>query len=348
MKKIFLLILSILVILFPCYSQCKCEKIDTEGVNKSYHCQTLPIASDNSTQVGITVASDYEQHYLALTIRFRYSALDLVSGLSIRLQNNKVIELDLAKSGISYIENSQVVQGVFTLTENSISELSVSGIKTISFNLSDNITHIYESKTNSNVLINQIKCLPKLSVSKSTSLDEKNGFQDFKLGMSIEKFPNFPIVKKNNIENNLLEYYELDEPNLDILDNKIDYISFYCVDKIIIKIYVKVHYDKNNEIYELLKETFGTPNEYKNIDKKVKDALSFSESEIKGKEVKWKGTKLILQYKDLQSNSEASSVIAKTKNWSTRNISLEYKISSYDDILQELKTKRIKKSTGKL
>lgn len=348
MKKVFILLFLLFIIILPSYSQCKCEVIHEEKRSESFQCQTLPIASDNSTQIGITVASNYEQHYLALTIRFRFSALDLISGLSIRLQNNKVVEFDLIKSGISYIDNSPIVQGVFALTENGARELGKSRIKTISFNLSDNITHIYEAKTNISVLINQIKCLPTLanttiSIAKSVNLDEKNGFQDFKLGMSIDNLSNLPIVKKNSIENNLLEYYYLDKPNLDILDNPIEYISFYCVDKIIIKIYLKVHSDKNNELYELLKETFGSAAQYKKVDEKVNDILSSSESTIKGQEAKWIGNKLTLQYNDIQSNSEISKVVG-----SPRNISLEYKVSNYDEILRGQKTKRIKKSSGKL
>jgi hypothetical protein len=159
MKKLFLLV-TILVFANSVHGQCNCEKIKRDDGATITQCKALQVSADNSTEIGISFASNGTSNFIAITIRFlKGQVKDVTSKITIRLDDNNMFSLDLVKSGLSYIGNSQVTNAVFKLTTTNISLMKKSNVKTVSFKLTDNLLHTYQVSMNSDVAKKQLNCL---------------------------------------------------------------------------------------------------------------------------------------------------------------------------------------------
>jgi hypothetical protein len=158
MKYIFS-ICAILFFINSLFAQCDCEKIYRDDGSTITQCNALPVAYDNSTQVGIAAASNGIDKYLTITVRFKETALDITGNLTLRLIDSNLLTFELVNSQLAFIGNSQVAQAVFLIDDTKIVKLKNSGIKTISFKLKDNLLRTYQATSNTAVLKNQIICL---------------------------------------------------------------------------------------------------------------------------------------------------------------------------------------------
>ena len=154
------LILSVLLTTTLIVSaQCNCELINREDGTTITQCPPLPVAFNDDTQVGVSASSNGESVYITVTVRFRYTADDFSGDLSIRLNDNNQINLEIVNSGLALVGNSQLAHAIFIADSNDILKLNKSGIKTISFRLKDGLLRTYEVKSNSTILMNQLTCL---------------------------------------------------------------------------------------------------------------------------------------------------------------------------------------------
>lgn len=157
-KSTFLFLLGFLLSI-DSFSQCNCETIKRDDGTNIVQCNVVQVASDNTTQIGLAAASNGEGIFITITIRFKNSAQNIVQNLFIRLEDNNMLSLPYVNSGLSYIGNSQVANGIFSLSELQAVKLKNSTIKTISVNLSDGFLRTYQLIMNNDVLMKQIKCL---------------------------------------------------------------------------------------------------------------------------------------------------------------------------------------------
>jgi hypothetical protein len=140
-------------------AQCNCEKIKREDGTTVTQCPPLPVSFDNSTEIGLSVASNGNSNFLALTIRFKGTVKNVVGKITIRLEDNNMFSLELVNSQLAYIGNSQVTNAVYTLTETNSSLLKKSNIKTASFTMEDKLLHTYQIKMNADVVKKELNCL---------------------------------------------------------------------------------------------------------------------------------------------------------------------------------------------
>lgn len=141
------------------HAQCNCETIDRFDGTKVTQCPPLPVAHNSKMEVGFSVASNGESEFAAITIRFQVRAQNITSNLSVRLDDNKMIQLELIDSQLSYIGGSQVTNAVFAISESNKASLKASKLKTISFKLEDNLLYTEEATLNEDVLRKQLNCL---------------------------------------------------------------------------------------------------------------------------------------------------------------------------------------------
>lgn len=141
------------------FSQCNCEQIHRDDGTIITQCIPLPVAYDNTTQIGLALSSNGEDDFLSVTVRFKHSAKELKGGVSIRLDNNQMMSFELFNGGLAYIGNSEVAQGVYLLPKSKKLELRKSRIKTLSIKLNDNLLRTYEATSNRDVLMKQVDCL---------------------------------------------------------------------------------------------------------------------------------------------------------------------------------------------
>lgn len=158
MKKLIIIILLGLSISLT-YGQCNCEKIKRNDGTTVTQCNPLPVANDNSTQIGLSIASNGKDNFVTLTIRFMSSVQNITGNLSLRLQDNNMLTLELVNAQLAYIGNSQVAQAVFKISDPDYSKMKNSKIRTISIKLSDGLIRTYEIKMNHDVLIKQLNCI---------------------------------------------------------------------------------------------------------------------------------------------------------------------------------------------
>jgi len=141
------------------YTQCDCEKIiRPDGVITT--CKTLPVAGNEKMQLGLSLAFNGKDYFLTSTIRFLVeSPLKIKGDLSIRLNDNNLLTFELVKTQGSYIGNSIVEHGIFSVNEDLLDKLQKSKILTITLNLDDNRMYTFEASMNQDVLQIQINCL---------------------------------------------------------------------------------------------------------------------------------------------------------------------------------------------
>jgi hypothetical protein len=141
--KIICIILLFISLSSTAFSQCNCEEIKRDDGTNILQCAVVQVASDQTTQVGIGTASNGESIFVTLTVRFKNTAQNITKDLYIRLDDNNMISLPYVNSSLSYIGNSQVANGIFSLPEKQTSKFLKSAIKTIS---ASNISGRYEQR----------------------------------------------------------------------------------------------------------------------------------------------------------------------------------------------------------
>jgi hypothetical protein len=158
MKK-FAISIFLFFIFSHIYAQCDCEKIQrSDGIITM--CKTLPVAGDNSLQVGLSLAYNGRDIFINSTIRFLSNEpLKITGDLSIRLVDNNLLTFKLVKTQGSYIGNSEVEIGIYNIDENQFTKIRNSKILTITIVLNHNKMHTLEATFNQDILINQAKCL---------------------------------------------------------------------------------------------------------------------------------------------------------------------------------------------
>lgn len=150
-------------------TSCDCQTMKREGVSV-IQCPPTPIAQDKSKEIGVAISSNGYDIYVATSVRFHNKALKINGNLSIRLKNNEILILELVNQKLSYIGDSEIAQGVFSLTNENKEKLESSDLMTISIVLGNNISHTLECIENSSVLRDQLICVNK-TLPKSDEID---------------------------------------------------------------------------------------------------------------------------------------------------------------------------------
>ena len=154
-----ILILAALLSVDSIIAQCNCEKIKREDGTTVTQCPPSQVASDNNTEIGLSLSSNGSDKFIALTVRFAGTAQNVIGNLAIRTADNNLFTLTLINSGLSYIGNSQVTNAIFLLSGDNITLLKNSNIKTVSFTLADNLLHTCTLKMNTDIIKKQLSCL---------------------------------------------------------------------------------------------------------------------------------------------------------------------------------------------
>jgi hypothetical protein len=141
------------------YAQCACPVIKRDDGANIVQCNPLPVAYNNETQVGLAIASNGEDNFITVTVRFKDYAQKLIGTLSIRLEDDHQFTFGLVNSGLSQIGDSYVSQAVYVLDQSALQKLSISRVKTISITFADEIMRTYNAVNNRDVLISQLRCL---------------------------------------------------------------------------------------------------------------------------------------------------------------------------------------------
>lgn len=141
------------------YAQCACPVIKRDDGANIIQCNPLPVAYNNSTQVGLAIASNGGDDFITVTVRFKENAQKLIGTVSIRLDNDHLFTFGIVNNGLAQVGDSYVSQAVYMLDEAALLKLSSSRIKTISVTFADEIVRAYNVVENRDVLITQLRCL---------------------------------------------------------------------------------------------------------------------------------------------------------------------------------------------
>lgn len=143
------------------YGQCNCPKISREDGTVVTQCNPLPVSGDNSTQIGLSVAANGSDAFVALTVRFAKSASKLAVGskLYVVLDDNNSVSLTLLKQSPLSIGNSPVTQGIFGINEQQAVKLLKSDIKVVTFTTASGVQRVYQAKQNRDVISSQLNCI---------------------------------------------------------------------------------------------------------------------------------------------------------------------------------------------
>ena len=141
-------------------NDCNCHKMNKDGV-VVFQCQTLPVANDNTIQVGLGVGSVNNSPYVSVTIRFKDTAIELDKSFELHLwlDNGNIVDLQYLNGGLAQMGNSQVAQGIFPLNSGQLIKLKASNIKVVAIKLTDGLRRSYQVKMNPSLLSDQLKCL---------------------------------------------------------------------------------------------------------------------------------------------------------------------------------------------
>jgi len=139
---------------------CDCQNIHRDDGTEITQCISLPVASDSTLEFGLAIASNGQDNFVTVTIRFFATVKEINGNLSIRLKDNNLLTFVLVNKGLAYIGNSQVSQAIFALNANKIKQLKSSELLTVSLKL-DNLIHTLECNTNTSILKEQLICLTK-------------------------------------------------------------------------------------------------------------------------------------------------------------------------------------------
>jgi len=153
-----LVTLALLFYSISSQAQCRCQKINRNGTQIT-QCQPLPVAYDNTSQIGVSIVSNGRSDFIAITVRFKNSAKKITSDLTLYMDNQSMIKLPLINSQLAYIGNSEVAQAIYQTDKSDLASLGSSNIKTMSFKMHDNMIRTYQAKKNKDILVKQLKCL---------------------------------------------------------------------------------------------------------------------------------------------------------------------------------------------
>jgi len=140
---------------------CECQKINRDDGTKVTQFISLPVASDNKLEFGMAISSNGENIFIAVTLRFNGTASKIMDNLSIRLDDNNLITVQLVNQNLAYIGNSQVANGIFVLDESAIQKLKSSNLQTVSVKLADTFIHTLTCNKNVSLLKEQLTCFSK-------------------------------------------------------------------------------------------------------------------------------------------------------------------------------------------
>jgi hypothetical protein len=257
------------------FPQCNCEEIKRDDGTNILQCAVVQVASDQTTQVGIGTASNGESIFITLTVRFKNTAQYITKDLYIRLDDNNMISLPFVNSSLSYIGNSQVANGIFSLPEKQTSKFLKSAIKTISFNLTNGLLVTYQVDMNKDVLEKQINCIPQFKTgsklddipqsqtgSKLDELDKKNGFRSLQFGKSVNEISDFKLELNRKVDGESV--YSISNPDIKINEVPVKSIDCYFIMDKLVRISIELDlWGRSNvsasNVVDLLVSTFGTP-----------------------------------------------------------------------------------------
>jgi len=139
---------------------CNCQKMMKDGATV-LQCQILPIANDNTTQIGLGAGKANNNLSVSLTIRFIDKAMEIDRSyeFSLWLDDGNVVDLKYLNGGLAYMGNSQVAQGIYVISPEQVLKLKASRIKTVAFKLTDGLRRSYQVKLNSDIFVRQLNCL---------------------------------------------------------------------------------------------------------------------------------------------------------------------------------------------
>jgi hypothetical protein len=183
--RIFFVILFHLFVIQSIFSQCDCEKIHRDDGTVT-QCTPLPIGGDNNLQFGLSLFAKGEANFVTLTIRLiSEQSLKIIGDLNLRLTDNNLLTFKLVNRLSSYVGNSEVESGIFTINETQFNKLKNASLLVVLVTLSDNRMHPIEATINQDVLMNQAKCLRNQS--QSGWIEMKGEIGNFYI-----TFPNTP------------------------------------------------------------------------------------------------------------------------------------------------------------
>jgi len=115
----------------------------------------LPVAHDDTTEIGLALGTNGEDIFIVLVMRFKSIAQNISSNLTIHLYDGNMMIFELVNNHLGYVGNSQITKGIFLSTETQITKLRVSEIKTITIILEDDLLRTYQTIANADILMNQ-------------------------------------------------------------------------------------------------------------------------------------------------------------------------------------------------
>lgn len=142
-------------------SQCqsKCETINRFDGVTIISCEPLPVAGNENLEAAISLVSNGDKKFIALSVIFNSKAQNITGNLFIRLKNNSMLQFTAVNNEMNIIGGRELAQAIYRIDEFIINQLSNNLIYTISFRLEDQLLRTFESDINQDVIKNQIKCL---------------------------------------------------------------------------------------------------------------------------------------------------------------------------------------------
>jgi len=306
------------------FSQCNCEEIKRDDGTNILQCNVMQVASDQTTQIGLGAASNGEGVFITLTVRFKNKAENIIKDLHIRLDDNNMISFPYVNSSLSYIGNSQVANGIFSVSEIQAPKLLKSAIKTISFNLTNGLQSTYQLDMNKDVLEKQIKCIPLFQTNtKLDEMDKRNGFKTLQFGKSINEIYDYQLTFKSKSDGE--EIYCISKPNLKIGKIPLKFIDCYFISKKLSKIIINLDVFGRSDIsssdvkdfQNIMVENFGDP-KTENFNPKFGDLTL----DVFVTKQSWVGKEVRLTYREIRYTDNIIN--------NTPSNTLEYEIIDYE------------------
>lgn len=143
------------------FGQChsKCETINRFDGITVISCEPLPVAGDDNLEAAISLVSNGEEKFIALSVLFNSTTQKLSGNLIIRLKNNSMLQFTAVNSEMNIIGGRQLAQAIYRIDDFIINQLRNHLIYTISFRLEDQILRTFESDLNQGVIKEQLECL---------------------------------------------------------------------------------------------------------------------------------------------------------------------------------------------
>lgn len=139
--------------------QSKCETINRFDGVTIISCEPLPVAGNENLEAAISLVSNGDKKFIALSVIFNSKAQNITGNLFIRLKNNSMLQFTAVNNEMNIIGGRELAQAIYRIDEFIINQLSNNLIYTISFRLEDQLLRTFESDINQDVIKNQIKCL---------------------------------------------------------------------------------------------------------------------------------------------------------------------------------------------